>query len=307
MLPIRLLPRLSHRPWGVRSLRPWLEVDAHGEPLGEAWFTDNRTDTGDGRTLGDIIAADRARVLGAQVMGDRCPLLMKLLFTTERLSIQVHPDDAYGQAHHQSLGKTEAWHVLSATDDAEVGLGLTAPTTPAAAREAARSGALEHQVDWRRAQVGDTFFVPAGTIHAIGGGLTIVEVQEHSDVTYRLFDYGRPRELHLDHGFAVATLDRYTIDNTPTELAPNRTLLTTCPYFTMERVRVRQATQVVPAGDEYQLLMALEGSGTLAGEPFRPGTAWLVPAVGDVTDIVTGDATFLLAYRGVAPSRVLRA
>jgi mannose-6-phosphate isomerase len=300
------LPWLSPRPWGVRSLRPWLDVEAGDDLVGEAWYTDNRTRTPDGRSLGEHIASDAARVLGPAVNGTRCPLLMKLLFTSERLSIQVHPDDAYGQRHHGSLGKTEAWHVLSATPDAEIGLGLVAPSTPDAAREAAQTGALADMVDWRAAAVGDTFFVPAGTVHAIGGGLTIVEVQEHSDITYRLFDYGRPRDLHLDHGLAVATLDRYAIDNSPVALSPGRTRLVTCAYFTMERVRVTARSTVVPTGREYQLLMALEGTGTLAGEPFAKGDAWLVPAIGDAARLDTDDATFLLAYRGEAPSTVIR-
>lgn len=305
MSPIRLFPSLSQRPWGVQSLRPWVAAEAGAEPIGEAWFTDNRTMTSAGVSLGELIAANRDIVLGPGVAGDRCPLLMKLLFTTERLSIQVHPDDAYGQAHHQSLGKTEAWHVLAATADAEVGLGFVAPMSAAAARDAARSGAIERQIDWRRAKVGDTFFVPAGTVHAIGRGLTIVEVQEHSDITYRLYDYGRPRELHLDHGFTVATLDRYTVDNTPLPIAPHRTRLVTCEYFTMERVRVSGQVPVVPNGHEYLLLMALEGTGTFDGEVFGPGAAWLVPAIGDTATIDTSDATFLLAYRGGAPSPVI--
>ncbi len=307
MTPIRLLPLFSHRPWGVRTLRPLIDLDVDGEPIGEAWFTDNKTMTADGRTLGEIIAANPSDVLGPDVRGDRCPLLLKIIFTTGRLSIQVHPDDEYGQAHHQSLGKTEAWHVLAATPDAEIGLGFVEPTTPDAARAAAVSGAIEHQVAWRRAKAGDTYFVPAGTVHAIGGGITLVEVQEHSDVTYRLYDYGRPRELHLDHGFAVATLDRYTIDNTPTPMSATRTLLASCQYFTMERVHVESPTRIVPDGREYTLLMAIEGSGSLAGVPFTAGSAWLVPAVGDAVDLDTSDATFLLAYHGAAPSRVIEA
>ena len=128
------------------------------------------------------------------------PLLVKLLFTSDNLSVQVHPGDAYAREHHNSRGKTEMWHILRAEPEAKIALGLRERVTPERLREAAQSGEIMELLNWVPARPGDTFFVPAGTIHAIGGGLALCEMQQHSDITYRLYDYGRPRELHLEHG-----------------------------------------------------------------------------------------------------------
>ncbi len=139
-----------------------------------------------------------------QGITDICPLLVKLLFTTERLSVQVHPDDEYAEEHHGSLGKTEAWYVLDATPPGEVAVGFRQTLTPDQFNAAVHSGEIENLLDWRKVQAGDIIYVPAGTVHAIGAGVTICEIQENSDITYRLYDYGRPRELHLEHGTKVS-------------------------------------------------------------------------------------------------------
>src|SRR5436190_7995575 len=125
MLPIRLLPLLKPRPWGVRTLAPWLRDDTEGVLVGEAWFTANETPIAGGPTLGAAIAADPLGLLGRDAPGGVCPLLLKFLFTSDRLSVQVHPDDDYARTHHGSLGKTEAWHVLDARPGATLGLGFT--------------------------------------------------------------------------------------------------------------------------------------------------------------------------------------
>nr|MCU0256293.1 class I mannose-6-phosphate isomerase [Vicinamibacterales bacterium] len=198
----RLLPAFHERPWGVRSLAPWFDLTPPN-PVGEAWFTASACATSLGGTLGALIAASPRDLLGEAAFPGNEPLLLKLLFTSDRLSVQVHPDDHYARRHHGSAGKTEAWHVLRAAPGSRVGLGFTREVAVDEAREAARTGAIEGLLAWHPASAGDTFLVPAGTVHAIGAGLTLVEVQEPSDVTYRLYDYGRPRELHLEHGLTV--------------------------------------------------------------------------------------------------------
>jgi mannose-6-phosphate isomerase len=161
--------------------------------------TDIPRDFGDfaGRRVGEIWFANPA--------GDAAPILVKFLFTSERLSIQVHPGDEAARAAGYPRGKEECWLILAADPGAELGVGLTADTTRDALRAAALDGSITGMIDWRASQPNDFVYNRAGTIHAIGGGLIVVEVQQNVDCTYRLYDYGRPRELHLDEGLKVAT------------------------------------------------------------------------------------------------------
>jgi mannose-6-phosphate isomerase len=169
-----------------------------GRRIGEVWFT---------------AATDK-------------PLLVKYLFTSERLSIQVHPNGEQARARGLSRGKSECWYILEAEPDASLGLGLKREVSADALRAAALDGSIEQLMDWRPVRAGDFFMVPAGTIHAVGAGISLLEFQQNSDVTYRLYDYGRPRELHLDDGIAVARAERYP-DALAQHLAPDefRTLV----------------------------------------------------------------------------------
>lgn len=302
MQPFRLVPLFKERPWGVRSLAPWLTAPESDARIGEAWFTSNDNPIEGGPTLGDAIEADPAGVLGAAGSGRHCPLLLKFLFTSERLSVQVHPDDRYAQEHHGSLGKTEAWHVLEARPGASLGLGFTREIARGEALEAARSGAIEHLIDWRPTRPGDTWLVPAHTVHAIGAGITVVEVQENSDVTYRLFDYGRPRELHLEHGFAVADLGPYVLSNARVTLAEGRDRLTTCAYFTMERWEVDTRLRYSPGASHYHLAIVAGGRGHVAGRDTAQGDVWLVPAGASAFDMQFEEGVLLLAYTADAAS-----
>jgi len=302
--PFQLLPTFAERPWGVFDLAPLLANPTPDVKVGEAWFTASSNPTSLGQTLGDIVRAEPAAVLGPG-FGDECPLLIKLLFTSERLSVQVHPDDEYAAKHHGpgSRGKTEAWHVLDAEPGATIGLGVTAPLTREQAVAAARSGELAHLMDWRPARAGDTFLVPAGTVHALGPGLQLVEVQEQSDITYRLFDYGRGRELHLEHGLAVADLGPYTL-GTASHVAASRgrVFLTRCRYFTMERREVDGQLSFAPLAAHFHVLVVLQGAGRIGGQPFAAGQAWFVPAHADRFAIESTGASLLLTYPSVAPS-----
>ncbi|MDR6832050.1 MULTISPECIES: class I mannose-6-phosphate isomerase [unclassified Sphingopyxis] len=178
---VRRLPRLVvEKPWGRDDI-PREYGDFQGRRIGEIWF--------------------------AHPGGDAAPLMVKFLFTSERLSVQVHPDDIAAKAAGLARGKDECWLVLAADADAELGAGLTVEVDRDALRAAALDGSIVDLIDWRAAAKDDFVYNPAGTIHAIGAGLTIVEVQQNIDRTYRLYDYGRPRDLHLDEGLAVARLD----------------------------------------------------------------------------------------------------
>ena len=195
--------------------------------------------------------------------------------------------------------------MLRAEPPAELGLGFTRRLGQDEARAAARSGAIERLVAWRTAAAGDTFLVPAGTVHAIGAGLALVEVQEPSDVTYRLYDYGRPRELHLDHGFTVADLGPYGVANPRTSLSPGRDILTRCQFFTIERLAVRGALRFGTPAPFYHLIVTIEGRGTLAGHSFQPGSVFLAPAASHGFEVVSDDAALVVAYTSASPTPAL--
>ena len=198
------------------------------------------------------------------------PLLVKFLFTTGKLSVQVHPDDAFAAAHENSLGKTEMWYVLRADPGAQIAMGFREPITRERLRESALSGEIEKLLHWVDVKLGDAFFIPAGTVHAIGAGLALCEVQQHSDITYRLYDYGRPRELHLEKAVQVASTSAN--DGKPVSLPID------CKYFHTEMARITTPIEYPPARDRFHLLIFISGSGTIAGQSFREGETWLVPA-----------------------------
>lgn len=175
-----LRPRSVEKPWGRDRLPPIFEPAA-GRRIGEIWFEDR----------------------------DDLPLLAKYLFTSEKLSVQVHPNDQQAKASGYARGKSECWYVLDADPGATIGLGLGREVTRDQLRAAALDGSIEQLLHWREVAAGDFFLVAPGTIHAIGGGISLLEFQQKSDITYRLYDYGRPRELHVDDAVAVAGLGRY--------------------------------------------------------------------------------------------------
>ena len=257
-MPERLRSKALEKVWGSHDLSP-LFPPAQNK-IGEIWFD----------------AAGAA------------PLLVKFLFTSEKLSVQVHPDDAFAREHEAgSRGKTEMWHVLRADPGARVAVGFRRPLSPARLREVALSGEIEDLLQWIEVHPGDTVFVPAGTVHAIGGGLALCEIQQHSDVTYRLYDYGRPRELHLDRGVAVADCGCHP------GLQPRAgAVLAACDHFHVERHEI--AGRHAVSGARAELLVFLAGSGAIAGEPFSGGEVWLARA-GEPPFEITGAATLLQA------------
>jgi mannose-6-phosphate isomerase len=254
----RLNSKALEKVWGTAETEPWYPRGAG--KTGEVWFS----------------APEEPR------------LLVKFLFTSEKLSVQVHPPDSASRP-----GKTEMWHVLRAAPDARVALGFGRRLDREEARAAALSGEIEGLLRWYAAYPGDTFFVPAGTVHAIGAGLVLCEIQQHSDVTYRLFDYGRPRELHLDAALAVADLGCHPGASAPLNLGPRRRLLAECPYFRTESIAV-SGESAYAGGPRAALLICLEGDGQFGDEAFAPGQAWVVPARADTFTICPRDGARLL-------------
>ncbi len=310
--PIRLLPLFRERVWGRESLQPYFPgQNGSGEPpkerIGEVWFTFKENETSSGLSLGELIENEPG-ILGSAANPAHpgiCPLLVKLLFTTERLSVQVHPDDEYAQTHHQSLGKTEAWYVMEAEPAAEVAIGFRQPISAEKLKEAAQTGEIEQLLDWRHVQPGDVIYTPAGTVHAIGAGLTICEIQENSDITYRLYDYGRPRELHLEHGVAVSHLGPHEHSQEAVKLASWRDQLAESSYFRIERLRPVNTVQIDRGLPHYLLLICLKGSGSIGGEGFQAGQCWMVPAGGASVEISGPGSEWILTYTAERPIETL--
>ena len=301
--PIELLPIFRERVWGRTSLQPFFDIKSDNQHIGEAWFTFEENQTTLGKDLGTLLR-EQPDLLGNA--GDpkhpgTCPILVKLLFTTERLSVQVHPEDDYAEEHHGCPGKTEAWYVLQAEPTGEVAIGFKETIAPERLIDSAKSGEIEQLLDWRRVQAGDIIFTPAGTVHAIGAGVTICEVQENSDITYRLYDYGRPRELHLDHGARVSHLGPHEHEAMPVQLSPGRDELVACPYFRIERLRPAKGFQTAAYPPYYSILICTKGSGTIAGSSFRAGQAWLIPAGADSVAVEGVDSEWILTYSSAAP------
>ncbi|MBV9224614.1 MAG: class I mannose-6-phosphate isomerase [Acidobacteriaceae bacterium] len=304
--PFELLPLFRERVWGRESLLPYYSSAVTvNKRIGEIWFTFNENDTALGKSLGQVIS-ENSGILGAGANLDHagiCPLLVKLIFTTERLSVQVHPDDAYAREHHGCLGKTEAWYVMDVQPPGEVAVGFREQLTPDRFGAAVKSGEVENLLDWRVANPGDVIFTPAGTVHAIGAGLTICEIQENSDVTYRLYDYGRPRELHLEHGVKVSHLGPHTHQSQVIPMGEGRDSLLSCDYFHIERLRPKERIEIGSHQPFYSLLICTKGDGIINGEPFTAGRSWFVPAGNNPFKIDGADSEWILTYTAKEPIR----
>lgn len=282
--PFRLAPWFSPRPWGRLDLRPWYAETGTSEPVGEAWLTGPASvvETGPmaGRTLSAVAAQASERLLGAGC-GAEFPLLVKLLFPNDKLSVQVHPDDAHAQAMGQPRGKTECWYVLEATPGATIALGLREGATADAVRAAVADGTMEKWMEWVPVQVGDMVFVDAGTVHAIGPGVVLLETQQTSDTTFRLFDYGRPRELHVEQALRVMKMHTAAGKVAPRAM-DGFTRLIERQYFVVDRYDVAGAGEVVVPTDGAGCLVGLKGGATVIGGPdgqveLSPGKAVVVP------------------------------
>lgn len=275
--------RITYKPWGSHDLRPWSQIGSRGSAVGELSF-------------------DRAKAHGFEPA-----LLLKILFATEPLSIQVHPDDAYAQAHGMANGKTEAWYVLSAQPGAQVGIGLKRSVTEGELRDAIGNGSISDLVQWRDAARGDVFFVPAGTIHAIGAGLVIAEIQQRSDTTFRLLDPGNGRELHIEEAIATADREPTKSDVPGIRLTAARTQLISCDFFVLERVELPSKSRWALKAERETWLLVANGDATIGATPAAVGDAFFVEA--DQAVIETGSAglTVLLAYAAsVAEPNLLR-
>ena len=305
--PFRLAPWFSQRPWGRLDLRPWYNSTGTTEPVGEAWLTGPEcvVETGvmAGRTLASVATDAGERLLGAEG-GTEFPLLVKLLFPNDKLSVQVHPDDAQAQAMGQPRGKTECWYVLEAAPGATIALGLKEGTTPDAVRAAVLDGTMEQLMQWVPVSVGEMIFVDAGTVHAIGPGVVLLETQQTCDITFRLYDYGRPRELHVEQALRVMKMHTAAGKVKPVAMDGFVRLIEQ-KYFVVDRYEVQGAGEVVVPTEGAGCLVGLTGAAAVIGGPegeveLLPGQAVVVRA--DRRDVIVEAAAGVSFVRCFAPA-----
>jgi mannose-6-phosphate isomerase len=299
--PTRIDPIFSPRLWGARSLAPLFPEKSNlQDPLGEAWLTgvDCRVASGPfaEKTLGAAWTEMPTEWRGSQLADEASfPLLVKFIFPTEKLSLQVHPDDAYASVHEKAAGgrgKTELWHAVSATAGAQLQLGLKPGVNEAKFREGLAAHTLEDLFEVQPVRTGDTFFVPAGTPHSIGPHMVICEIQEYSDLTYRVYDFnrvdanGKPRELHVEKALQVTNFGKPAGGKVTPVFLPargaSRSLLAACHYFATERWECSEKCEIQVDPERFEIIVILEGAGGFAWPDcagrYHRGECWLVPA-----------------------------
>jgi mannose-6-phosphate isomerase len=276
LAPFRMEPRFVERVWGFRDLHPWYDKVAEGDPIGEVWLTGDEslvaTGPHRGKPLAALFAEAHEALLGAGAPSPESPLLIKVLFAREKLSVQVHPDDRMAQKYGQPRGKTECWYALAANPGAKVAVGLRSGVTLEEVKAEIREGTLERSLNLVPVEEGDMVFVDAGTVHAIWPGSILLETQQNADVTYRMFDYGRPRELHIERSLEATRLATRAGKVAPTQLA-DRKVLIDVENFRMERIpmngnRTSESLRSADSHNSLAWLFAAEGAGRLTGNGF---------------------------------------
>jgi mannose-6-phosphate isomerase len=313
-----LEPIFSARPWGARTLAPLFPEKFNlAEPLGEAWMTgvECRFASGPytGQRLGDVWRTLPSAWTGTKISAPDCsfPLLVKFIFAEEKLSVQVHPDDEYAARHEQAAGgrgKTEMWYAIRARPDAEVLAGLKPGVTPEIFKRAIEDGSAEDCLQHVPLRAGEAIFVPAGTAHTIGAGLVLCEIQEYSDLTYRVFDYnrrdalGHARELHIEKALQVMRFGEQRGGKIEAARivrdGVTETFFIACHYFAVERWEFVEKVAAATAPEHFDLLTFLEGRGAIQwGEDsveYAPAQTWLLPSALGAYHLAPRERTSLL-------------
>jgi mannose-6-phosphate isomerase len=269
--------RFVSKPWGTVDLRPWSTLRPDGDAIGELWF--RRTDPK---------APDSA-------------LLLKLLFTTQPLSIQVHPDDSFARSIGDTHGKAEAWYVLSAKAGAKVALGLKRRLTSRELRASIDDGSIASLVQWHDVAKDDVIYVPAGTIHALGAGLVVAEIQQRSEATFRLYDFGRQRELHVDQAVAAAKAQPSEPQSAQRRLTDARTLLVAGPEFVFERIDLSPGSNWELNAKHETWMIIIDGHGRIEEKRASVGDVVFLDTESTCLEVGSAGLKGLLAYPGPEP------
>lgn len=291
LYPLLLLPEFHERVWGTRDLSAYYPSHQIGsQPIGEVWLTGEgcRVANGNftGRTLGELADEFGEQLNGTLARDRRFPLLIKLLFPKEKLSVQVHPDDEGAKRAGLPCGKTECWYVLGADPGAQVALGLKPGTQRAQVERSIRENNMEELLNWVDLSPGDMIYVDAGTVHAIGANCVMLETQQNSDTTYRLYDYGRPRELHIERGLdAMKEVTR--AGKVKSRGGNGRVVLVSSSCFEVDKMLLKEEKTLSTSGKDDctspHCIVGLRGCGIIECEGFPAitvgrGEAAVVPA-----------------------------
>jgi len=312
-----MLPAFDPRPWGTTDLSPIYPDHKFDEKIGEAWLTGDECKVANGPLAGRTLA-ELSKLCGRALVGEaardpeRFPLLLKFLFPHEKLSVQVHPDDEQAQRTGQPWGKTECWYVVAAKPGSQVAMGLKPGVTRIDLQRAIEERRAEGLLRWINIYPGEMIYVAGGTVHTLGPGAILVETQQQSDCTYRLYDYGRPRELHLQEGLAAVkeqVASGKVVRPAPSQIAGSKNKLAPlirAPYFVVEQYDVKES-QTFQTVDEsgkssVQILVTVEGCGIIEAPGMEPATlakgdAAVIPASVDKFSVRPQWAVeFLKAY-----------
>ena len=294
LYPLLMTPAFDPRPWGTLDLSPIYTNHRFEEKIGEAWLTGDACKVANGPLRGKSLA-ELSKQFGRELVGEaardpkRFPLLLKFLFPHEKLSVQVHPDDEAARRVGEPWGKTECWYVAHAKPGAQIALGLKTGVTREQFERAIQENRAEDLLNWINVFPGEMIYVAGGTVHTLGPNSIIVETQQQSDTTYRLYDYGRPRELHLKEGLAAVkenVKSGKVVRPAPTQVNGNRTApLIAAPYFSVEMFEFKEPYRFEAESDKssVQILVAVEGCGAVEADGAEPvtlakGDAVVIPA-----------------------------
>jgi len=316
LAPSRLAPVLVPRIWGARTLDPLFDAPPGPQPIGEVWLTGEQCAFAsgplEGRRLGEVWPTLPPEWTGTRIRNaPRIPLLVKFLFPEDKLSVQVHPSDEYARSHESvpnPLGKTEMWYVLASRAGAQIGLGFQPGVTQDSFQRAIAENTVEQSLRQIAVQPGDAFLVPSGTAHMIGPGMVLCEIQQHSDITYRVFDFNRRqadgtlRPLHIRQALEVLDFGKPRGGQaSPVRVQSGplaKTYLAACPYFATEKWEFASIVSGATSSDRFEILIVLSGSGAIEsnGQSVRyaPAQAWLLPAALGAYSLAPESATMLL-------------
>jgi mannose-6-phosphate isomerase len=317
LYPLLMLPGFDPRPWGTQDLSPIYPNHKFEEKIGEAWLSGDDCKVANGplkgKTLSQLSEEHQRKLVGDAARDPkRFPLLLKFLFPHEKLSVQVHPDDAQAVRVGQPWGKTECWYIAHAKPGAQIALGLKPGVSVPQLEEAIHEKRAEEVLNWINVYAGDMIYVAGGTVHTLGPGSVVIETQQQSDTTYRLYDYGRQRELHLREGMAAVkekVKSGKVVRPAPEQMRGSknrRASLVSAPYFVVDMFEAKEPLELATRDDSrrssVQILVAVEGCGVIEAAGMDPvtlvkGDAVVVPAcVGEFGVRPQWALEFLRAY-----------
>lgn len=321
LYPLKFKPVYKEKIWGGEKIKSYFNKNISGSSIGESWEISAHphgiSTVLDGplaeKKLTDIFSNFKSEILGKLAEKNnyqKFPLLLKILDASKKLSVQVHPDNSFALQNEGEPGKTEMWYILDAEPEAQLVYGLKPETSRKKMKQAIQEGTLEKYLNRVPVKPGDCFFIPPGTIHALEEGILLVEIQQSSDTTYRVYDWnrkgqnGKPRELHIEKALQVTSYSAELNTKSNTEFIINTAdytgeFLAACPYFATEKIQIHNNYHIHPAGERFYTLMVLEGTGTLIYKnkkyTITKGDSLLLPAFLDRIQI-TGELTFLKSF-----------